>query len=369
MAALSENMLTINMVLSVFFFPGTLADCVHELRLFISSPQTMKALSATCLHIPCKFRIKPEENLDGGKPIKIKNDVRFALAPQNVVFNSSKSVNIFQMNIAGNLRERDCTTIFSNLLANQSNTYFFRIENGRFMSTASCNPLQIGVQDSPWSPSINVPSDLKEHQSVTVTCSAFTPCPNSPPELTWNLQQDSLRQTEENTDGTFTTKIQESITLSDTHDGYNIRCSAKHPAADNVVQTEVTLSVSYAPKDTLESISPSGLVPAGSWVELSCSSRAKPPPSFTWFKKGPQISTQVATGIFHKVQFTQGGQYFCVAANTLGSQKSSPVSVRTKGLPGLWMYIVIAILGIGLLRSTHFMIKKWIQASSSSQAH
>ncbi|XP_008436892.1 B-cell receptor CD22-like [Poecilia reticulata] len=131
----------------------------------------------------------------------------------------------------------------------------------------------------------------------------------------------------------------------------------------------ICVDIKDAPKDTSASISPSDEESDDGWVELSCSSRAKPPPSFTWFKKGPQISTQVATGIFHKVQFTQGGQYFCVAANTLGSQKSSPVSVRTKGLPGLWMYIVIAILGIGLLRSTHFMIKKWIQASSSSQAH
>ncbi|MEQ2256677.1 hypothetical protein ILYODFUR_026476 [Ilyodon furcidens] len=152
--------------------------------------------------------------------------------------------------------------------------YFFRVENGPFIATACDDSLQINVTDSPWSPSINISGDdLKEHQSVTITCSALTPCPHSPPELTWNLQQDSHRQTEKNTDGTFTTKIQENITLSDTHDGYNIRCSARYPVngGNKTAETNVTLSVSYAPRNTSASIRPSGLVSAGSWVELNCS--------------------------------------------------------------------------------------------------
>lgn len=83
--------------------------------------------------------------------------------------------------------------------------------------------------DSPPSPRIEIPGDLKEKQSVTITCSASTPCPHSPPKLTWNLQQDALNKIEENTDRTLTTKIQTTVTLSDQHDGYNITCSASYP--------------------------------------------------------------------------------------------------------------------------------------------
>ncbi|XP_014830192.1 PREDICTED: B-cell receptor CD22-like [Poecilia mexicana] len=230
----------------------------------------------------------------------------------------------------GNLREKNCTTVFPDLKTSYTDTYYLRIENGKFKAPDICQPLHITVKDSPWSPSINVPSDLKEHQSVTVTCSAFTPCPHSPPQLTWNLQQDSLRQTEKNTDGTFTTKIQETITLSDTHDGYNIRCSARYPVigGNKTAETEVTLSVSYAPRNTSASISPSGLVSAGSWVELSCSSRAKPV-NFTWFRNGIKVS-EIQNYSFI---VTEEGEFYCVAKNNLGNETSSRICVSIKDSP------------------------------------
>uniref|UniRef100_A0A8P4G9J3 Ig-like domain-containing protein n=1 Tax=Dicentrarchus labrax TaxID=13489 RepID=A0A8P4G9J3_DICLA len=203
-----------------------------------------------------------------------------------------------------------------------------------FRATAVCDPLQITVKDSPPSPRIEISGDLKEKQSVTITCSAFTPCPHSPPKLTWNLQQDSHNQIEENTDGTFTTKIQESITLSDQHDGYNITCSVRYPVnegKDNKTAEErKTLSVSYAPKDTSVSISPSGLVSAGSWVNLTCSSRAKPPVSrFTWFKNSKDGPMIVSEGPFYSFNVTDGGDYYCVATNDLGNQSSSWIHLNS----------------------------------------
>ncbi|PWA25048.1 hypothetical protein CCH79_00015991 [Gambusia affinis] len=204
--------------------------------------------------------------------------------------------------------------------------------------------------DAPLTPRISISTyTLKERQSVTVTCSASTRCPHSPPELTWNLQQDSLRQTEKNADGTFTTKIQTTITLTDTHDGYNIRCSARYPMAgkSKTEVAEMTLNVPYAPKNTLASINPS----AGTLVELSCSSRAKPPPKITWFKKGPKGITKVATGNSLKVEFTEGDEYYCVAANKLGKQKSSPINLTVKGPSGpeVWILALIGAVGIILL--------------------
>ncbi|KAM4534068.1 sialic acid-binding Ig-like lectin 13 [Odontesthes bonariensis] len=231
------------------------------------------------------------------------------------------------MKITGNLSQKNCTTLFSDLNSSHTNRYFFRIENGLFKATASCNPIQITVKDSAWSPRIKISGELKEKESVTITCSALTPCPHSPPELTWNLQQHSHRQIEENTDGTFTAKIQETIPLSDTHDGYTISCSVRYPvnAGKDVktAETEVTLSVSYAPKNTSASISPSDLVSAGSWMNLSCSSRANPPiSSFTWFKNSKHGAMKVAEGDFYRPEMTRTTDtesYFCVAANILGS--------------------------------------------------
>ncbi|KAM9337566.1 sialic acid-binding Ig-like lectin 12 [Symphorus nematophorus] len=250
---------------------GVLADCTKEAHLLITTPKKMEALSGSCLRIPCNFRSKSEQGFDSSREtfgVWIKTDPKFDNNPNNVIFNSSKTDNIYPMNITGNLREKNCTTLFSNLITSYTDTYYYRVENKAVMATASCDPLQITVKDSPPSPRIEISGDLKEKESVTITCSASTPCPHSPPKLTWNLKQDSHNKTEENTDGTFTTKIQETITLSEQHDGYNITCSARYPVNGGQHKTAKetkTLSVSYAPKDTSVSISPSGLVSAGSW--------------------------------------------------------------------------------------------------------
>lgn len=266
----------------------------------------------------------------------IKNNPEFANNPNNVIFNSSGAVSISPMSITGNLSQRDCTTLFSNLTTNYTNTYFFRVERETFKATASCDPLQITVRDSPWRPNITIPGDLKEKESVTITCSALTPCPHSPPQLTWNLQQDSQSKIEENTDGSFTTKIQQTITLSDTHDGKKISCSARYPVNQGkhtkTAETEETLSVSYAPQNTSASINPSGLVSAGSWVKLTCSSRAKPPvSSFTWFKKSRDGAVKVSEGEIYSFNVTDGGVYYCVATNDLGNQTSAEIHVTVGG--------------------------------------
>ncbi|KAM4718249.1 sialic acid-binding Ig-like lectin 10 [Anableps anableps] len=342
MAALSENVLTVNMLLSFFFLPDVLAHYCgnNPAALNITAPKMVEALSGSCLEIPCTFTTNPTTpdrsiNICG---VWMKHELDFASNPNDVIFNSSKSVNTYPLEIRGNLTEKNCTTLFPDLNTSYTDRYFFRVENGGYKATACSKPLQITVKDSPWKPSINISgglTNLKEHQSVTITCSALTPCPHSPPELTWNLQQDSHRQTEKNTDGTLTTKIQETITLSDTHDGYNISCSARYPVngGSKTAETEVTLSVSYAPRNTSASISPSGLVSAGSWVELSCSSRARPPPSFTWFRNSKDGAINVSVGQVYSFNVTQEAKYFCVTTNDLGNQTSSVILLRIKDSP------------------------------------
>uniref|UniRef100_A0A8P4G4N2 Ig-like domain-containing protein n=1 Tax=Dicentrarchus labrax TaxID=13489 RepID=A0A8P4G4N2_DICLA len=356
-AVLSVNMVTANMLLSVFFLSGALADCPPHTNLFITTPQNMEALTGSCLQIPCNFRAKSEQEFDGSKQtfgVWIKNNSYFGNNPNNVIFNSSKTVNTYPMNITGNLSQKNCTTLFSSLITSYTDTYYFRIVNWPFRATAVCDPLQITVKDSPPSPRIEISGDLKEKQSVTITCSAFTPCPHSPPKLTWNLQQDSHNQIEENTDGTFTTKIQESITLSDQHDGYNITCSVRYPVnegKDNKTAEErKTLSVSYAPKNTSVSVSPSGLVSAGSWVNLTCSSRAKPPViRFTWFKNSKDGPMNVSEGPFYSFNVTDGGVYYCVAKNDIGNETSSEINLTVRKPPvnsPQWGKVLGGIIGI-----------------------
>ncbi|XP_074478800.1 myelin-associated glycoprotein-like [Sebastes fasciatus] len=322
-------MVTAIVLLSVFLVSGALAVCPERTALFITAPKEMEALSGSCLQIPCNFRVKPEEKFNSTRTtfgMWMKNTTDFLNKPNDVILNSSRTDNIYPMSLTGDLSQKNCTTLFSSV---NTDWYYFRIENGPFVATAPCDPLQIIVKDSPPKPSIEISGDLKENQSVTITCSAFTPCPHSPPELTWTLQQDPHNKIEENTDRTFTTKIQKTFTLSDEHDGFIITCSARYPVNEGkdvkTAEERTTLNVSYAPKDTSVSISPSGLVSAGSLVNLTCSSRAKPPVNFTWFKTSKSGPIIVAEGDFYSFNVTSVTDiedYYCVATNDLGNQTS-----------------------------------------------
>ncbi|XP_068565789.1 sialic acid-binding Ig-like lectin 13 isoform X2 [Cebidichthys violaceus] len=340
MAVRSVRTVTANMLLSVFFLSGTLADCNWNPALFITAPQEMEALTGSCLQIPCNFSvIKSEEEFSSARTtfgVWIKKGHNFRENPDNVIFNSSRNDNIYPMNLTGDLSQKNCITLFSSLITSYTNTYYFRIENWPFVATALCDPLQITVLDSPPSPRIEISGDLKEKESVSISCSAFTPCPHSPPKLTWNLQQDPHIMTEENKDRTFTTKIQKNITLSDEHDGSIITCSARYPVNEGkdvkTAEERTTLNVSYAPKDTSASISPPGSVSAGSRVNLTCSSRANPPVSrFTWFKISKDGPVTVSEGDFYSFNVTDGGVYHCVATNDLGNQTSSEIHLTIKG--------------------------------------
>ncbi|XP_074478850.1 myelin-associated glycoprotein-like [Sebastes fasciatus] len=351
-------MVTAIAVLSVFLVSGALAFCPETPSLFITTPKQMEALSGSCLQIPCNFTVKPGEAFNSKRPtigVWMKNTTDFAKNPHNVIFNSSRMDNIYPMSLTGDLSQKNCTTLFSSVNTSYTDKYYFRIENEPFRATAECDPLQITVKDSPPRPSIEISGDLKEKQSVTITCSAFTPCPHSPPELTWTLQQDPHNKIEENTDQTFTTKIQKTFSLSDEHDGFIITCSARYPVNEGkdvkTAEERTTLSVSYAPKNTSVSISPSGLVSAGSLVTLTCSSRAKPPVSFTWFKTSKGGPVNVSEGDFFKVTSVADIEgYYCVATNDLGNQTSSRINIAESSVSSLqWGSALGGILVIILI--------------------
>ncbi|XP_044194968.1 sialic acid-binding Ig-like lectin 12 [Thunnus albacares] len=376
MAALFTKMLTDNMLLSVFFLTGALAACPDDADLFITAPLEIEALSGSCLQIPCNFSGRPRQEFDSRRTtfgVWIKNDPRFGYYPNNVIFKSSQTVNTYPMNITGNLSQNDCTTLFSSLNTTYTDRYFFRIESNEFRSTAFCDPVQITVKDSPPSPRIEISGELKEKESVTITCSAFTPCPHSPPKLTWNLQQDAHNKIEENANRTFTTKIQTTITLSDKHNGYNITCSSSYSVNEGQnaksAEGKVTLSVSYAPKDTSARISPPGSVSPGSWVNLTCSSRAKPAANFNWYKISKDGPMKVSEGDFYSFSVTDGGVYYCVATNDLGNQ-TSEIHLTIKGdeqLKLVDVHIILKTVGIVILVSTVIIFECWFRTRRSTK--
>ena len=70
-------------------------------------------------------------------------------------------------------------------------------------------------------------------------------------------------------------------------------------------------------------------------MTLNCSSRAKPPvTSFTWFRRsaggggGDSVESEDNVYTFN---VTEGGVYYCVAANALGAEKSVEIQLTVSG--------------------------------------
>ncbi|MEQ2278238.1 hypothetical protein XENORESO_014856, partial [Xenotaenia resolanae] len=94
MATLSENVLRVNMLLSVFLVLGALAFCGDKTPgLIITAPNNIEALNGSCLQIPCTYNTT-DKTFDSSTPIYgvwMKGGVNFDSNPNIVIFNSSKS--------------------------------------------------------------------------------------------------------------------------------------------------------------------------------------------------------------------------------------------------------------------------------------
>ena len=112
-------------------------------------PTLMEALSDTCLQIPCSFDAVPSNLLHKNKPFIVfwlKSTHDFGPHPESVVFNGSKTHNIYPISIIGNMSEYNCTTVFARLNSSYADTYYFRVEISPFKSTDTCYPLTIIVK-------------------------------------------------------------------------------------------------------------------------------------------------------------------------------------------------------------------------------
>ncbi|KAI3360781.1 hypothetical protein L3Q82_013017, partial [Scortum barcoo] len=105
----------------------------------------------------------------------------------------------------------------------------------------------------------------------------------------------------------------------------------------NVQSPSLSLALGYGPHSTSITVFPAGEVSEGGSVTLTCNSDAAPPvESFAWFKDmesgsipdsfRPQLHLSL-------LKHTDRGEYFCVARNSLGTDRSKPLLLNVTYSP------------------------------------
>nr|XP_040020661.1 myelin-associated glycoprotein-like isoform X2 [Gasterosteus aculeatus aculeatus] len=301
-------------------------------------PQSLEGLSGSCLMIPCTFSI----NISFDQYL-IDNCVAIWNTGGpfgQTVFNSgltgqSTNGNILQGNLTGNLRAKNCTTVFHTMLPQDKNTYYFRVQcNNKLKYSFPTNATIITITDSLPKPAITPPPvEVEEGDPVRLECSAVAPCPLLPPALTWTP---AIGDVEENQQSASVSSVL-NFTASRLYNGQRLQCSAfyRRQAGHSDLQYEnnLTLRILYPPNNT--SVSHSGPVIEGTSVNLTCNTDANPAvDEFTWYKvDGGQV---VAVG-FHALLSTNvseaDSRFFCQVSNRYGSQNSSTTQIDVQFPP------------------------------------
>ncbi|KAM8734543.1 sialoadhesin-like [Acanthopagrus schlegelii] len=300
-------------------------------------PQTIKVLSGSCVTIPCSFDVEDQyiSRIDGTCRALWKSD------KQTVVFDSSNpQSSAIQGELKGDLTRRDCNTTLNNMRPEHSKEYLLRVQCDQFKNNFLDQKLHISVTDDPPTPTLS-PSTLKveEGTSVSLKCSAPAPCLSHPPALTWTSSLGHIQESlQENQDRT---KVQTSVltfTASRLHHGKIISCTAVYSREDGSsqsVSTSLTADVSYSPKNTTVSVSPSGPVPENSRVTLTCSSTANPAVrSYTWYRADGGQEVFMGTGNVLDITASEvGASFFCKAENDLGAERSDTRQIEVQYSP------------------------------------
>lgn len=122
-----------------------------ESKYYAELPKRIKALSGSCVHIPCTFKA-PETIMKNTEHIFscwIKKNQAFLHPESLVVFNGSSNIirGFHHIEILGNLSQRECTTVFYDVMNNHTDNYYFRVEmkNPDWKNTYQYNPINISV--------------------------------------------------------------------------------------------------------------------------------------------------------------------------------------------------------------------------------
>uniref|UniRef100_A0A8C2ZX28 Ig-like domain-containing protein n=1 Tax=Cyclopterus lumpus TaxID=8103 RepID=A0A8C2ZX28_CYCLU len=308
----------------ILHYPGIV--CQHWAAFM---PQTVEGLSGSCVTVPCTFSLLSgwDQHLDDSCAAIWKRGWSRTQVFDSSLSGENASLNILQGNLKGNLREKDCTTVFDNLPSDHYDRYYFRLQCDNDLKFNF--PRNVLITTQMPKPAIS-PSrlEVEEGSPVRLNCSAVAPCLILPPALTWTPK---IGDIEESIETKSVTSVM-NFTASYLHDGQRFSCTALYNQqagnSDFLYEKSVTLRVLFPPKETTVIVNTNGSILEGKSVSLLCRSRANPTvTNYTWYKDDEEEKELGSSFVINGVDPSHSGDYHCVAKNELGEGISAPTQL------------------------------------------
>ncbi|XP_031676033.1 sialoadhesin-like isoform X1 [Oncorhynchus kisutch] len=230
-------------------------------------------------------------------------------------------------------KESDCTLRITDLRLSDSAGYRFRLITSGEMVAGS--PVSLTVSDVVLEMD---PTSVSDRENVTLRCR--TNCTLDPITVySWYKNGQPIP----NSNTSSPVYILFSVSSEDTG-----RYSCSVEGHEDLPSAEEPLTVTYGPKNTSVSVSPSGGIVEGSSVTLTCSSDANPPVDiYTWYKKN--VTSPKASGQSYSITNISSedrGEYYCEASNIKGTETSIPVHINVMLNPAA-VFPWVPVMGVG----------------------
>ncbi|XP_043852104.1 B-cell receptor CD22 [Dromiciops gliroides] len=305
----------------------------------VKLPEVLYAWQGTCVQIPCSYNnIRGIRKLDR---LILFHNPSFSNANSSfygtVLFDTNDLSENKRIKFLGHQREENCSMLILQVQVTDSGKLGLRMmaEHDKWMSY-----VQLNVTESAPQPYIQLPQQLHEFQTVTVTCFVNHFCPEDPVRLLWSLdRQEPLQDQVKNSFSIETQSIlmesKFTFSLDWMYHTKELACSLSQTDGQLLSKKTLKLDVKHTPKIMIKA-SPHLEVKEGESVTLRCLLQSSNPEiqgSFSWFKDETSVQNSGEHLTLSNVTWQQAGNYCCEAYNEMGRGRSEPVQLQVRHSP------------------------------------